>query len=99
MTLDDLRLQVETTLSTTEKEFKFGEQRILAVLFLFLLAPAGSRPSGILEIKLEDIHISLHQPRKGPAQLLIGISLETKKAYMGPKGVYVSPFVLQSVIC
>lgn len=94
MTLDDLRLQVETTLSTTEKDFKLGEQRIIAVLFLFLLALEGSRSNAILEIKLDDIHIGLHQSRKGPAQLLIGISLETTKAYPRPKGLYVCPSVM-----
>lgn len=31
MTLDDLKLQIETMLGTTEKDFKLGEQRILAV--------------------------------------------------------------------
>ncbi|KZL74300.1 C2H2 finger domain protein [Colletotrichum tofieldiae] len=43
MTIDDLKQQIETTLSTIKKSFKLGELRILAVLFLLLLAPAGSR--------------------------------------------------------
>ncbi|KAI0435566.1 C2H2 finger domain protein [Xylaria telfairii] len=43
MTLNDLKLQIETTLRTSEKVFKLGELRILAVLFLLLLALAGSR--------------------------------------------------------
>lgn len=71
MTLDNLTLQVEKTSRTTEKDFKLGEQLILAVPFLLLLAPAGSRFDAIFEIKLGDIHIGLHQTRKGPAQLLI----------------------------
>ncbi|KAJ4385250.1 hypothetical protein N0V93_010311 [Gnomoniopsis smithogilvyi] len=34
MTLNQLKLQIETTLSTTEKDFKLGELRVLCVLFL-----------------------------------------------------------------
>lgn len=33
MSLEDLKLQIDTTLSTTEKDFRLGEQRVLAVLF------------------------------------------------------------------
>lgn len=51
MTLSDLKLQIETTLFTTSKQFQLGEMRILAVLFLLLLAPQGSRPQSILNIK------------------------------------------------
>lgn len=86
MTLEDLRLQIETTLSTTEKYFKLGEQRLLAVLYLLLIAPVGARPNSILEIRLGDLQIGLHRPRQGPVQLLMFISLETTKAYLGPKG-------------
>lgn len=51
MTLDDLKLHIETTLRTTSKDFKLGELRILAVLFLLLLAPQGSRPQSILNVR------------------------------------------------
>ncbi|OLN95805.1 hypothetical protein CCHL11_02769 [Colletotrichum chlorophyti] len=51
MTIDDLRQQIETTLSITKKSFKLGELRILAVLFLLLLAPAGSRPKATLDLR------------------------------------------------
>lgn len=39
MTLDDLKLQIETTLCIIEKGFRLGELCVLAVLFLLLLAP------------------------------------------------------------
>lgn len=55
MTLDDLRLQLETTLRTTEKGFRLGELRILAMLFLLLLAPQGPRPQSILKLRFGDI--------------------------------------------
>lgn len=94
MTLEDLKLQIETTLSTTEKAFKVGEQRILAVLFLLLLAPAGARPDSILKIQYRHLDIALHQPKDGPAQLVIYVKLEFTKSYQGSKPVYVRPFLL-----
>lgn len=51
MTLDDLKRQIEMTLCSTESDFKLGEVRVLAVLFLLLLAPQGSRPQSILNIR------------------------------------------------
>lgn len=35
----------------TEKDFELGELRVLAVLFLLLLAPQGSRPASILQMR------------------------------------------------
>lgn len=60
MTLDDLRLRIKATLSTTEKAFKLGEQRILAVLYLLLRAPMGARPESIL--LMQQKHIELRLP-------------------------------------
>lgn len=85
MTLENLRLQIETTLNTTELAFHLGEQRILAVLFLLLLAPAGSRPDSILKVQYKHIEIVLHQPDKGPPKLLIYMKLEYTKTRDGPK--------------
>ena len=45
MTIDKLKDEIHTTLSTTQKSFDLGERHILAVLFLLLLAPAGARPT------------------------------------------------------
>lgn len=86
--------QIETTLSTTEKYFRLGEQRILAVVFLLLLAPEGSRPDSILKIRLSNLRLVLYQPvKKGqeerPPQLIIYIRLEYTKTYRGQKDVYV----------
>lgn len=87
MSLDDLKDQIEITLNTTEKIFKIGEQHILAVLFLLLLAPAGSRPDSILSIQLRDIQLALHRPKVGPVQLIIYLRLEKTKSNRGQKGV------------
>lgn len=67
-----------------------GEQRILAVLFLLLVAPAGSRPDSILMVRLRDIQLALHRPKEGPVQLIIYLNLVNTKSYRGSKGTYVS---------
>ncbi|KAK0367440.1 C2H2 finger domain-containing protein, partial [Colletotrichum limetticola] len=55
MVMEDLMQQNETTLSTTKKSFKLEEMRILAVLFLLLLTPAGPRPTATLNLRFKDI--------------------------------------------
>lgn len=88
MTLEDLKLQIKTTLRTTEKGFKLGEMRILAVLFLLLLAPQGSRPKSILEMRFGDIPVKLiRDPENpsGPPRLVVELSMEYTKRYLGPK--------------
>lgn len=53
MTINDLKLMIETTLTTTEMAFRLGEIRILTVLFLLLPAPQGSRPAAILQLQFK----------------------------------------------
>lgn len=86
MTTNDLKGQIETTLSTTRKSFKLGELRILAVLFLLLLAPAGARPTSILRLRFGDIRVALaRDPKGGPHKLLIRFTLAFTKTYLGVK--------------
>ncbi|EFY90641.1 hypothetical protein J3458_013381 [Metarhizium acridum] len=86
MTINDLKEQIETTLSTTKKSFDLGEHRILAVLFLLLLAPAGSRPTSILRLRFGDIRVALaRDPEGGPHKILIRFTLEFTKSYLGTK--------------
>lgn len=90
MTLADLKLQLDTTIRTTEKSFKLGEVRLLAVLYLLLLAPAGSRPASILQLRFGDIRLILaRDPRNGPHKLLIKFTLNFTKRYLGKKAAYV----------
>lgn len=90
MTLADLKLQLATTVRTTEKSFRLGEVRMLAVLYLLLLAPAGSRPQSILSLRFGDIGILLSRdPHGGPHRLLIKFSLNFTKRYLGKKATYV----------
>lgn len=86
MTIDNLKEQIHETLGTTKKSFHLGEMRILAVLFLLLLAPAGSRPMSILKLRYGDIGVVLSRdPDGGPHNLLIRFTLEFTKTYLGAK--------------
>lgn len=86
MTIEDLKKQIETTISTTKKSFKLGELRILAVLFLLLLAPAGARPTSILRMRFGDIRLVLaRDPEGGPHNILIRFTLAFTKTYLGVK--------------
>jgi hypothetical protein len=90
MTIDDLKEQIRRTISTTKKSFKLGELRILAVLFLLLLAPAGARPASILSLRFGDLRVALvKDPAGGPHRLLIRFTLAFTKTYLGVKDAYV----------
>lgn len=72
MMIDDLRDQIETPVSTTEKSFDLVDLRIYAVLFLHLISPAGSRPLCILRLRFGDIRLALaREPDDGPHNTLI----------------------------
>ncbi len=86
MTVETLKDQIETTLSTTKKSFDLGELRILAVLFLLLLAPGGSRPESILLLRFGDIQVTLaRDPEGGPHNLMLRFTPEFTKTYLGSK--------------
>ena len=86
MTIDDLKEQIETTLSTTKKSFKLGELRILAVLFLLLLAAPGARPTSILRIQFGDVRVVLERdPEGGPHNILVKYALAFTKSFLGEK--------------
>ncbi|RWA03585.1 hypothetical protein EKO27_g11521 [Xylaria grammica] len=86
MTIDDLKEQIETTLSTTKKSFKLGELRIYAVLFLLLLAAPGARPTSILRLRFGDTKVVLSRdPEGGPHNLLIKYALAFTKTFLGEK--------------
>jgi hypothetical protein len=86
MTIDDLKDQLETTITTTEKLFDLGELRILIVLFLLLLSPFGSRPTAILRLRFGDVRVILaRDPEGGPHKLLARFSPEFTKTYLGIK--------------
>lgn len=86
MTVETLKDQIETTLSTTKKLFGLGELRIYAVLFLLLLAPGGFRPESILLLRFGDIRVTLvRDPEGGPHNLMLRFTPEFTKTYLGSK--------------
>jgi hypothetical protein len=90
MTVDQLKEQIQETLSTTEKSFELGEIRISAVLFLQLLAPEGARPMSILRLRFGDIRIVLvRDPEGGPPIIAPRFTLEFTKTYLGDKDAWV----------
>ncbi|KAK2762535.1 C2H2 finger domain-containing protein [Colletotrichum kahawae] len=69
-----------------KKSFKLGELRILAVLFLLLLAPAGSRLEATLNLRFKDIGVVLARDLEGgPHKLLLRFTPEFTKSYLGEK--------------
>ncbi|KND88648.1 hypothetical protein TOPH_06717 [Tolypocladium ophioglossoides CBS 100239] len=69
-----------------EEIVRAREFRILAVLFFLLPAPAGSRPTSILWRRFGDIRVALLRDLDGgPLKLLIRLTLEFTKTYLGTK--------------
>jgi hypothetical protein len=96
MTIDDLKEQIEETVSTQKKSFDLGELRILAALFLLLLAPAGARPEATLQLRFRDIRVVLERdPEEGPHKLLIQFTPEFTKTYLGTKDVCVTVIIVR----
>lgn len=91
MSIEDLKIQLDTMLCTTRRTFDLGEQRILSILFLLLLTPAGSRPKSILDLRFGDFEIVLRRdvkdPTNGPKRLIIRMKLNFTKRYLGPKAI------------
>ncbi|KAJ4307349.1 hypothetical protein N0V88_000733 [Collariella sp. IMI 366227] len=86
MTIDDLKKQIDTTVSTTEKSFRIGECRVLCALFHLLLAPSGSRPKALLLLRFKHVRVSLvRDPEGGPHQIVIRFTLKYTKGFLGAK--------------
>lgn len=88
MTIDTLKEEIHTTLSTTKKLFDLSELHILAMLFLLLLTPASACPTSILRLRFSDIQVMVaRNPGRGPYNILIWFTLEFTKTYLGEKDV------------
>lgn len=88
MSVEDLKRQILTTLSTTDKSFRLGELRIMACLFLLLLAPAGARPASVLKLQYRHLQILLvRNPDEpdGRPKLVIRFTLAFTKKYLKRK--------------
>ncbi|KAK2051368.1 C2H2 finger domain-containing protein [Colletotrichum caudatum] len=86
MTIDQLKQHIKETLSTTRKIFRLGEVRLLAVLFVLLVAPAGARRKAITRLRFRDIRVVLaRDPEGGPHKLLIRFTPKFTKEYLSAK--------------
>ena len=86
MTVDDLKEQINTTLSTTKKSLHLGEFRILIVLFHLLMSPTGCRPGSLLWTRFGDLKLSLvRDSGGGPHLIAIRFTPEHTKGYLGTK--------------
>jgi hypothetical protein len=86
ITVETLKVYIETTLNTTKKLFDLGELRICAALFLQLLSPGGSRPESIIFLQFKDIMvIRAKDPEGGPHNTLLKFTPEFTKTYLGSK--------------
>lgn len=84
--MDDLKRQIGTTLFTTKKAFKLGEVRVLAALFLPMMAPEGARPGSLLQLQAKDLEILLARDPDDPdgyPRLVILLTLEKTKYTWG----------------
>lgn len=90
MTIDDLKKQIDTTISTTEKSFHLGECRILCALYHEMLAPTGSRPYALLRLQYKHLEVSVaRDPEGGPHRIVIRLKVEYAKGFLGMKEAYV----------
>lgn len=85
--LNNLKMHLETTITTLQLTFHLGKQHVLRVLLLLLLAPAGSRPDLILQVLLGDLEILLHRPEKSSSKLFIYMQLNFTKTKNIPKAI------------
>ncbi|KAK1974365.1 hypothetical protein LZ30DRAFT_812371 [Colletotrichum cereale] len=86
ITIDQLKQHIKETLSTTQKIFKVGEVRLLAMLFVLLVAPAGARQKAIARLRFRDISVVLARDPEGrPHKLLIRFTPKFTKEYLSAK--------------
>ncbi len=94
MDVDDLTLMVETNLTTTKVRYSHGRLRVEVCLFLVLASLSGNRPTALLNLRYQDIIVTLlRDPEGGPHRILIEFTPEFTKSFLGLKegyGLFVS---------
>ncbi len=82
--IEDITPFNETILSTQEKKFYLGFQRIQVCLFNSLGLFTVHRRSALLSLQFKDLQISLQKdPRGGPPIPLIELTAEGTKKFLG----------------
>jgi hypothetical protein len=88
--IEDIGPFNETILSTQEKRFYLGFQRIQVCLFNSLALFTVHRRSALLSLQFKDLQISLQKdPRGGPPVPMIELTPEGTKKFLGLTKLYV----------
>jgi hypothetical protein len=87
--IEDIGPFNETILSTQEKKFHLGFQRIQVCLFNSLGIFTLHRKSALLSLQFKDLQISLQKdPRGGPPVPMIELTPEGTKKFLGLTKLY-----------
>lgn len=83
---DDLTLMVKRNLTSTKIRYNHGRLRIETCLFLILASLSGNRPKALLNLRYQDILVTLlRDPEGGPHRILIEFTPEFTKSFLGQK--------------
>ncbi|KAL9633054.1 MAG: hypothetical protein Q9204_003553 [Flavoplaca sp. TL-2023a] len=98
MYVDDLVEVLQTSLTTVEKRYMLGQQRIDIHTILLLALPTGQRPEALLNLRYRYIRVTLlRDPAGGPRRMLLEFTFEFTKTFMGMKEA--NTFPIPEVIC
>lgn len=87
--IEDIGLFNETILSTQEKKFHLGFQRIQVCLFNSLVLFTVHRRNALLSLQFKDLQVSFQkEPRGGPPVPMIELTAEGTKKFLGLTKLY-----------
>ena len=86
MYVDDLVEVLQTNLTTLEKRYTLGQQRIDIHTVLLLALPTGQRPEALLNLRYRHLRVTLlRDPEGGPRRVLLEFTFEFTKTFLGMK--------------
>ncbi|KAF2193597.1 C2H2 finger domain protein [Zopfia rhizophila CBS 207.26] len=86
MDVYDVREVLQTTLTTTKKMFKVGRYRIQTSFFMQGGFITANRPEALLKLQYQHIKVTiLRDPQGGPHRILLELTYEFTKTFLGPK--------------
>ncbi|KAI9763719.1 MAG: hypothetical protein M1839_006317 [Geoglossum umbratile] len=86
MYVEDLVEYLQTNLTTMKKRYTHGRHRIQLALFCQLAGFSGNRPQALLNLRYQDIIVTLlRDPNGGPHRILIEFTCEFTKQFLGVK--------------
>lgn len=86
MYIEDVAEFARVILCTTEMTFPCGWYRIQLLLFYQLAAITGSRPGALLQLRFQDLKLTLiRDPDRGRPRLFIYLRPEFTKSFLSEK--------------